>query len=129
MNENFLKYSDEKGKINNVEKNNIKQNFFSIVGDLRMNLFYYKSKLENKIIKEPKDENLFKEIKNLIINIKKYFKEEIPDFGSVLFEDIQRTIFILNYSNLLTLIDLYLKISILKNIILILKLKIILQEI
>ncbi len=106
MNENFLKYSDEKGKINNVEKNNIKQNFFSIVGDLRMNLFYYKSKLENKIIKEPKDENLFKEIKNLIINIKKYFKEENPDFGSILFEDIQRTIFILNYSNLLTLIDL-----------------------
>ena len=106
MNENYLKYFNEKGKIDNVEKNDVKDNFFNLVTDLRMNLFYYKNKLENKLIKEPKYENLFKEIKNLIINIKKYFKEENPDFGIIFFEDIQRTIFILNYPNLLTLIDL-----------------------
>ena len=105
MNDNFLKYSDIKGKIDNVEKNKIKQNFFNIVSDLRMNLLYYKSKLENKIIKDPKSETLFKEIKNLIINIKKNFKEENPEFGIVLFEDNQRTILILNYSNLVTITD------------------------
>lgn len=73
MNDNFLKYSDIKGKIDNVEKNKIKQNFFNIVTDLRMNLLYYKSKLENKIIKDPKSETLFKEIKKFNYKYQKKF--------------------------------------------------------
>ena len=109
MNDIFLKYNNQSKKIEVIKKDEKVENFNNIVKLLKTGLiFYHQHKLENKIIKTPNslNENFFREIKMLVFNIKKYFKEENPDFGIIFFEDIQRTIFILNYPNLLTLIDL-----------------------
>ena len=106
MNESFLKYSDKSGKIDIIKKCDKEKKFNSIVTDLKVSLMYYKYKLENKIMKSPKlDENFLKEIQNLVEKIKKYFREENPSLGYICYDDDLRTILILEYSTLLTIID------------------------
>ena len=108
MTENFLNYNAQTKKIDVIKKDEKKKNFNNIVTLLKEGLiFYFQKKLENKIIKTPNslDDNIFKEMKILVLNIKKYFKEENPNLGYICYDDNIRSILILEYSTLLTITD------------------------
>ena len=108
MTENFLNYNAQTKKIDVIKKDEKKKNFNNIVTLLKEGLiFYYQKKLENKIIKTPNslNDNIFKEMKILVLNIKKYFKEENPNLGYICYDDNIRSILILEYSTLLTITD------------------------
>ena len=108
MTDIFLKYNTQTKKIDVIKKNEKKENFNNIVTLLKTGLiFYHHKNLENKIIKtyNSLDENFFKEIKMLISNIKRYFKEENPNLGFICYDDNLKSILILEYSTLLTITD------------------------
>ena len=108
MNDIFLKYNNQSKKIDVIKKDEKVENFNNIVKLLKTGLiFYHQHKLENKIIKTPNslNENFFREIKMLVFNIKKYFKEENPNLGFICYDDNLKSILILEYSTLLTITD------------------------
>ncbi len=108
MTDIFLKYNTQTKKIDVIKKNEKKENFNNIVTLLKTGLiFYHHKNLEHKIIKtyNSLDENFFKEIKMLISNIKRYFKEENPNLGFICYDDNLKSILILEYSTLLTITD------------------------
>ena len=90
MNEsNFVLYNEITSKIDDYN-NDLEYHFKQFVENLQKGFINYSNnKLEDKILKllNPNDINFFQSIKNLIINIKKYFKEENQYFDYLNFDE------------------------------------------
>ena len=111
MNENnFLLYNEITSKID-YYNNDLEYHFKQFVEKLQKGFINYSNnKLEDKILKllNPNDINFFQSIKNLIINIKKYFKEENQYFDYLNFDE--SNVLILDYSMIINLTNIIINI-------------------